>query len=114
MKLLSGTGDEDNRDIFVYNSLELILSNVTKVDSIYNLMRNYLTKKPFSEEKIKLNFNTPCLLAGWDINKESDYCGIMLLKDDNYYLGILASGCRNAFKNLKACESSEPYYEKWY
>lgn len=112
LKLLSGTGDEDNRDIFVYNSLELILSNVTKVDSIYNLMRNYLTKKPFSEEKIKLNFNTPCLLAGWDINKESDYCGIMLLKDDNYYLGILASGCRNAFKNLKACESSEPYYEK--
>ena len=112
LKLLSGTGDEDNRDIFVYNSLELILSNVTKVDSIYNLMRNYLTQKPFSEEKIKLNFNTPCLLAGWDINKESDYCGIMLLKDDNYYLGILASGCRNAFKNLKACESSEPYYEK--
>lgn len=34
------------------------------------------------------------------------------MRYDNYYLGILASGCRSAFKNLKACESSEPYYEK--
>lgn len=36
----------------------------------YDRVRNFATKKPYSVEKIKLNFNQPTLLDGWDVNKE--------------------------------------------
>ncbi|MCB4762087.1 MAG: type V CRISPR-associated protein Cas12a/Cpf1, partial [Sulfurovum sp.] len=33
--------------------------------ALYNKVRNYLSKKPFSREKFKLNFDSPTLLDGW-------------------------------------------------
>lgn len=50
--------------------------------------RNYVTSKPFSENKIKINFNHYQLAEGWDENKEKDNLSIILIKDDEYYLGI--------------------------
>lgn len=38
--------------------------------SFYNKARNYATKKPYSVEKFKLNFQMPTLASGWDVNKE--------------------------------------------
>ncbi|MEG0408166.1 MAG: type V CRISPR-associated protein Cas12a/Cpf1 [Bacilli bacterium] len=55
----------------------------------YDLIRNYCTKKPYSNNKKKINFNSSEFLDGWDINKEEQHKNVMLLKDDKFYLGYL-------------------------
>lgn len=60
-----------------------------EVTEIYNKTRNYVTKKPFSQEKIKLNFKNSKLAEGWSVTKEQDYNALILRKNGKYYLGIL-------------------------
>ena len=74
-----------------------------EIIQIYNKLRNYLTKKPFSEEKWKLNFENPTLAGGFDKNKERDYTTIILRKDERYYLGIMIKEHNDLFvdKNQK-------------
>ncbi len=78
----------------------------------YNKIRNYLTKKPYSEEKWKLNFENDTLADGWDKNKEKDNSAIILQKDGRYYLGIMAKGHNDLFsyKNKENFEGAG--YEK--
>ncbi len=57
--------------------------------TLYNKSRNHLTKKPFKTDKIKINFDSPTLLKGWDANKESDNASLLFEKDGLYYLGIM-------------------------
>ncbi|MFZ2188163.1 MAG: type V CRISPR-associated protein Cas12a/Cpf1 [Candidatus Moraniibacteriota bacterium] len=60
-----------------------------EIVQVYNKLRNYLTKKPFSEEKWKLNFGNSTLANGWDKNKESDNYTVILEKGGRYYLGVM-------------------------
>ena len=98
IKLINGSGQEVGKNLVVYAEQENILAEIRNVDSLYNMSRNYLTKKPFSTEKFKLNFNNPTLLAGWDINKEKDYLGVLFEKDGKYYLGIINNEYRKIFE----------------
>lgn len=82
----------------------------------YNKIRNYLTKKTYSENKWILNFENPTLADGWDKNKESDNTAVILRKDDKYYLGIMKKGHNQIFSdkykdNYQSNIGSE-YYEK--
>lgn len=86
---LEGTGTEGNRDARFYSDFEAIRSEVDKITTLYNMARNYLTKKPYSEEKFKLNFDNSTLLNGWDVNKERDNSGVILKKGGLYYLAIM-------------------------
>ena len=86
------TGDDKNKEQ-EQNWKETILrfinpdkNNITK---LYNKARNFLTKKEFSEEKFKLNFENPTLSKGWDRNKEVENTCVILMKDDKYFLGIM-------------------------
>ncbi len=56
----------------------------------YNAFRNFITKKPFDEDKIKLNFEKGNLLGGWAESPEGNaqFCGYILKKDGKYFLGI--------------------------
>jgi hypothetical protein len=63
----------------------------------YNEFRNYLTKKPYSQDKIKLNFEGGTLLDGWDKNKESSNLGVLLKKDGKYFLGIMQKNVNDIF-----------------
>lgn len=74
---------------------------------VYNDLRNYLTKKPFSEEKWKLNFENPTLAAGWDKNKESDNSVVILRKDRKYYLGLMKKGNSKIFDDRNKDKFSE-------
>lgn len=65
----------------------------------YNLLRNYLTRKPFNIDKWKLNFNNPSLAGGWDKNEETTKSTVILHKDGTYYLGIMRNGYRNIFSD---------------
>lgn len=86
---LAGTGTEANRDGRFYSDYETICSVIDKITPLYNMVRNYLTKKPYSEEKFKLNFDNSTLLDGWDVNKEKDNSGVILRKDGLYFLAIM-------------------------
>lgn len=61
------------------------------------LLQSYLTKKPFSTDKWKLNFENPTLADGWDRNKESDNSAIILRKENDYYLAIMKKGNNKIF-----------------
>jgi len=57
----------------------------------YDAIRNFVTKKPSNEDKIKLNFESGSLLTGFDKNKESEKLGVILRNrnSDKYFLGII-------------------------
>lgn len=86
---LKGSGDESDRDGRFYSEWERIMETLNQVTPLYNMVRNYVTQKPYSEEKFKLNFNSAQLMDGWDQNKETDCLGILLRKESMYYLGIM-------------------------
>lgn len=56
---------------------------------LYNKVRNYATKKPYSVEKYKLNFKNPTLADGWDIHKENENGALLFRKAGQFYLGIM-------------------------
>lgn len=86
--LLKGQEEAEKDELF-YGELIRIWDKLDRVNALYNKVRNYATKKPYSLEKVKLNFNRSTLLDGWDRNKEKDNLGIILMKDNCYYLGIM-------------------------
>ncbi len=94
---------------------ELFDDNIEKLDGavkLYNEVRNFITKKPYSLEKIKLNFGNSTLLAGWDVNKESDNTSVLLRKGDYYYLGIIDKKHNKIFRNAPLAEKGEESYRK--
>lgn len=110
LQLLQGDKLEPERDERFYGDFWALWDSLVEFNSLYNKTRNYITKKLYSTEKIKLNFQTPTLLSGWDSNKESDNLGIILQRDDKYYLGIMDKGNRKVFKEIPECEGE--CYEK--
>jgi len=97
IKPLNGTGSESGRDGRFYGDFNELYGLLDKVTPLYNMVRNYVTRKPYSEEKIKLNFDNSTLLAGWDVNKERDNSGVILRKDGLYYLAIMDKKFNKSF-----------------
>lgn len=89
VKPLLGKGDESDKDERFYGELSMLWKELDTVTPLYYMVRNYMTRKPYSQKKIKLNFENPQLLGGWDANKEKDYASILLRRDGKYYLGIM-------------------------
>ncbi|NUM51774.1 MAG: type V CRISPR-associated protein Cas12a/Cpf1 [Flavobacteriales bacterium] len=68
----------------------------------YDLVRNYLTKKPQDDakkNKLKLNFENPNLAGGWSDGQEKNKGTVLLKNNDRYYLGVLIS--RSVFDTEK-------------
>ena len=63
----------------------------------YNRVRNYLTKRPYSTEQLRLMFGNPILLGGWDTDKEPENRGVLFRKGGEVYLGILPSHAKKLF-----------------
>ena len=113
VKPLNGTGKEENKDELFYGKFTSLYDSVADVDRLYDKVRNYITQKPYSKDKIKLNFDNPQLLGGWDKNKESDYRTVLLRKDGFYYLAVMGKSHSKAFVNAPEITSdNEDYYEK--
>ncbi len=95
------------KNFYIYN----------EIINYYNAFRNYLTKKPYSQDKIKLNFENGTLLDGWDKNKEPDNFGTLLKKDWKYYLALQVYWKQNIFYKKKwssAIDIEEAYkIENW-
>ena len=89
VKPLLGNGTESEKDNQFYGEFTPIWEALDQITPLYNMVRNRMTQKPYSNEKIKLNFDNSTLLAGWDLNKEVDNTCTLLRKDGNYYLVII-------------------------
>ena len=88
------------KDQTFYSLFEPLFDQLSKTISLYNKVRNYLTQKPYSIEKIKLNFeNKGQFLGGWVDSKTEDsdngtQAGGYLFRKRNeigeydYYLGM--------------------------
>lgn len=106
--------EESEKDELFYVELIRIWDELNIINPLYNKVRNYVTQKPYSLEKVKLNFNKSTLLDGWDRNKERDNLGIILTKDDKYYLGIMNRGSNRVMEEAPAAISSSVYRKMEY
>lgn len=97
VKPLLGHGDEADKDNEFDAKLREAWNALDIVTPLYNKVRNWLTRKPYSVEKIKLNFENAQLLGGWDVNKEPDCTSVLLRKDGFYYLAIMDKKSNHAF-----------------
>ena len=97
IKPLLGNGDEADKDNEFDAKLRAIWDDLDIITPLYDKVRNRLTRKPYSTEKIKLNFDNAQLLNGWDMNKEPDCTSVLLRKDGQYYLAIMDKKSNHAF-----------------
>ena len=111
IKPLLGSGDEADKDNVFYPQLLSVWDALNDVTPLYNKVRNWLTRKPYSTKKIKLNFENAQLLGGWDMNKETDYASVLLRKDSCYYLAIMDKRHNHIF-DVDKLPCSEDCYEK--
>ncbi len=100
-------------DVF-YGAFSPVFEQMQLLTKLYDKVRNFVTKKPYSTEKVKLNFDCSTLLDGWDVNKETQNLGVLLLKDGKYYLGIMNKANNKIFSDLKPCEDKDCYQKVMY
>lgn len=105
LKPLHGSGKEENKELEFYAEFDKYMLDFSELDRLYDKVRNYVTQKPYSKDKVKLNFENPQFLDGWDRNKERDYRTVLLRKNDNYYLGIMAKNASKTFLDYP-CDNS--------
>lgn len=96
-KPLLGKKLDGEKDEKFYSELQYLWEALDKFTPLYNKVRNYVTQKPYSTEKIKVNFRNPVLANGWP-NPEQTSC-VIFRKDGNFYLGILKD--RTALRNIE-------------
>lgn len=101
IKPLLGNGDEADKDNEFDAKLREAWNALDVITPLYNKVRNWLTRKPYSTEKIKLNFENAQLLGGWDKNKETACASVLLRKDEKYYLAIMDNKFNHAFNTDK-------------
>lgn len=112
VKAFQGSGKEADKTEAFYGEFDRCFALIDRVVPLYNMVRNYVTQKPYTEEKLKLTFDNSMLLEGWDENKETDYCSVLLEKDERYYLGIIPKGSTKVFTKIPVPDAGEPVYNK--
>ncbi len=122
IKPLLGSGEEADKDNEFYAKLRTIWNALDAITLLYNKVRNWLTRKPYSTEKIKLNFeNNGALLSGWVDSKTENsdngtqYGGYIFRKKNeigeyNYYLGISAD--TKLFRLVENLKYEDGMYER--
>ncbi len=103
VKPLLGNGDEPDKDERFYGELAVLWEELDHITPLYNKVRNRMTRKPYSIEKFKLNFNIKGnFLGGWVDSKTersdngTQYGGYLFRKKNaigeyDYYLGVSAN-----------------------
>jgi len=79
----------DEYDQNFYSTYNLVSETMSNIVRLYNLARNYLSRKPDRMKKMRINFNKPTLADGWSEGKIADNLSMLFRKDGLYYLGII-------------------------
>ncbi len=96
--------DREGQEEF-YGLVDSYLEDRTLIQT-YNAFRNLISAKPFSTDKIKLNFENGMLVGGWSDGQEMNKSGVILRNGNKLFLGILKK--RNIFKSS---DSKNPIYK---
>lgn len=112
IKPLLVNGNESDIDFLFYGELQEIYSELSVITPLYNKVRNYVTRKPYSTEKIKLNFGNPDFIDGWAVGIERQKSGLIFRDDKFYYLGVIPKGKSNYFKEYPLPENDEDKFYK--
>jgi CRISPR-associated protein Cpf1 len=112
VKPLLGNGDEPDKDERFYGELAVLWEELDHITPLYNKVRNRMTRKPYSIEKFKLNFQNSTLLDGWDLNKERDNTGVIMRKDGKYFLAIMNKQFNRIFVDAPQAGHGEDTFEK--
>ncbi len=116
VKPLLGKGSEGEKDNAFYGEFVPLWETLDQITPLYNMVRNRMTQKPYSDEKIKLYFeNNGSFLNGWvDSKTESDnatqYGGYLFRRKNSigeydYYLGI--SAATKLFRSFNHVEETD-------
>lgn len=114
IKPLLGEGNEPDKDGKFYGEFMTLWDELDKITPLYNKVRNYMTRKPYSTEKIKLNFGNPTLMDGWDLNKERDNSAVILRKNGFYYLAIMDKRHNRVFEAANMPSNGDCYEKMEY
>lgn len=81
------------------------------INQYYKVLKNFVTKKPWLEDKIVLSFDNSQFLGGWPQSQEKVKGGVVLRKkqddSDLYYLAVLEDKDKNFFENKSLYENAE-------
>ena len=116
VKPLLGSGTESEKDSQFYSEFIPLWEMLDRITPLYNMVRNRLTKKQCTDEKIKVFFeNNGKFLSGWtDSQTESDngtqYGGYLFRRKNSigeydYYFG--ASASTKLFRSFKSVPDSD-------
>lgn len=89
-----GGAAEEGRDTQFYGQLAEVFEKLIPLGPLYNMVRNYLTRKPYSTEKMKLNFGYSGLMAGWDADKLGESGAFLARRGTDMYLAVLRKGAK--------------------
>lgn len=116
IKTLLPREEVSNKNELFYAELEKYYRVLAEVTPLYNKVRNYLTQRPYSVEKVKLNFENPTLLDGWDKNKEINNSCVLFRKKINdqyfYYLVIMSKEHKKKLDIYSSSDDGDALFEK--
>lgn len=75
----------------------------------YNALRNFVSKKPWSIDNIRIMFESGEFLKGWDKDKIDTRLGIIMKKGERYYLGIV-NGRKNFLNSFSEVKNGDEYF----
>ncbi len=98
VKYFDSNDSEVEKDANFYEYIDYFIQDFPIV-KYYNEIRNFVTRKQYNQNKLKLNFKNPQLLNGWSDGQEQNKGAVLLRNNDNFYLGILLN--RQVFRTDK-------------
>lgn len=114
IKPLDAGHDLAGRDMLFYSVFDRCFEILNGFVQLYNGVRSHVTRKPYSETKLKLNFGNPALLSGWSVSKEREYRNILLRRDGTYYLAILGKDGYSRLKDVPSYTGADAYEKMVY
>jgi CRISPR-associated protein Cpf1 len=101
------------KDEIFYSDFAPLMEQLNKIIRLYNMARNFITKKKSDEKNIKINFENATLMFGFDINKQYDNSAFILRKNGLYYMGIISKTCKKfIFDDMPRIKDESNAYEK--
>jgi CRISPR-associated protein Cpf1 len=86
--------DSVDYNIDFYEEFNDLYQKLTGITKLYDKTRNYVTKKPYSTDTFKINFESSSFLSGWATDYEKNGA-LLFIKGNQYYLGVVASKFTN-------------------
>ena len=82
------TTDENEKDSSFYGVFDEVYRALRENIHLYNMIRNYATKAPYSTEKYKLTFNCSSFMNVWAQDYDTNGA-LIIYKDNKYYLLVV-------------------------